>query len=284
MHYETLYDWIPRFSILIPTWNNLDYLRLCVKSIQNNSVFPDHEILIFVNEGTDGTLEWVKSNRLKHLYSLQNVGIARAVNQLASIATAPFIVYFNDDMYALPGWDWELAQWIHSFDHDRFVLSATMIEPIDTGNPCVIVKDFGRNVENFDDQGLIRNFRNLRRPHWQGAMWPPLLMPRTLWFEIGGFSIEYPGGFYTDPDLMAKAYAVGVRDFIGVGSALVYHFMQKTTSKQENHRKLIKKAKKLFKSKWGMKPSIFKQKVLNLGDPLLALPKRQILKLISHNT
>ena len=283
MPYDTLYDWIPRFSILIPTWNNLDYLKLCVKSIRENSIFPDHEILVFVNEGNDGTLEWVQKEKIRYLHSLENVGIARAVNQLAEISTSPFIVYFNDDMYALPGWDFELAQWIHSFDHDRFVLSATMIEPVNTGNLCVVVKDYGTDINTFRETALLSEYKELCRPHWQGAMWPPLLMPRSLWFEIGGFSIEYPGGFYTDPDLMAKAYYCGVRDFIGVGTSLVYHFMQKTTSKHSEYKKLLKSAKQIFRAKWGMKASTFKKRILRLGEPLLSIPRVQIMTLIDHS-
>ena len=42
------------FSIIIPTFNNLDYLKLCIKSIKKNSKF-DHEIIVFINEGIDGT-------------------------------------------------------------------------------------------------------------------------------------------------------------------------------------------------------------------------------------
>ena len=47
------------FSILIPTWNNLKFLQLCVESIRKNSTY-EHEILIHINDGSDGTLEWVK--------------------------------------------------------------------------------------------------------------------------------------------------------------------------------------------------------------------------------
>ena len=43
------------FSIIIPTFNNLEYLKLCLKSIQKNSKF-DHEIIVHINEGNDGTL------------------------------------------------------------------------------------------------------------------------------------------------------------------------------------------------------------------------------------
>ena len=45
-----------RFSILIPTWNNLEFLKICIGSIRRNSTF-DHQIIIHVNDGSDGTLE-----------------------------------------------------------------------------------------------------------------------------------------------------------------------------------------------------------------------------------
>ena len=48
-------------SIVIPTYNNLDYLKLCLKSLKKNSSF-NHEIIIHINEGSDGTLEFVKNS------------------------------------------------------------------------------------------------------------------------------------------------------------------------------------------------------------------------------
>jgi hypothetical protein len=45
------------FTILIPSWNNLPYLRLCIGSIRRNSRFP-HQVIVHVNEGSDGTLDW----------------------------------------------------------------------------------------------------------------------------------------------------------------------------------------------------------------------------------
>ena len=43
------------FSI-IPTFNNLDYLKLCLDSIKKNSEY-NHEIIVHVNDGSDGTLD-----------------------------------------------------------------------------------------------------------------------------------------------------------------------------------------------------------------------------------
>ena len=44
------------FTIIIPTWNNLKYLELCVNSIRKNSAYF-HQIIVAINEGTDGTLQ-----------------------------------------------------------------------------------------------------------------------------------------------------------------------------------------------------------------------------------
>ena len=51
------------FSILIPTWNNLSFLKLCVESIRENSSL-EHQIIVHINDGSDGTLEWVKAEGL----------------------------------------------------------------------------------------------------------------------------------------------------------------------------------------------------------------------------
>lgn len=64
----------------------------------------------------------------------------------------------NDDMYALPRWDEILADEISKVPGDCFMLSSTMIEPYDTGNACVIVADYGRFAENFNEKKLLEEF------------------------------------------------------------------------------------------------------------------------------
>ena len=55
-----------QFSILIPTFNNLNYLKLAIKSIKENSKYK-HEIILHVNDGSDGTLEYAKKEQLIYL-------------------------------------------------------------------------------------------------------------------------------------------------------------------------------------------------------------------------
>ena len=38
------------FSILLPTLNNLNYLKICIDSLKNSKF--NHQIIVHVNEGT----------------------------------------------------------------------------------------------------------------------------------------------------------------------------------------------------------------------------------------
>jgi glycosyltransferase involved in cell wall biosynthesis len=257
-----------RFSIVIPTWNNLPYLRLCVESLLKNSGFP-HEIIIHVNDGTDGTLEWVKGQGLSFTRTTQNAGICLGVNAAAALARTDYLVYLNDDMYVLPHWDTALVATIDRIGHPRFSLSGTLIEPRATGNPCVLAPcDFGDSIETFREAELLQ--ATFSKPDWQGSLWPPTLMPVFYWRLVGGYSTELSPGLYSDPDLMAKLYQAGVRHFQGVGTSLVYHFQAKSTN-----RVVKNPGRRQFAAKWGLSSRRFTQHVLRRGEPFTGqLPDR----------
>ena len=91
------------FSILIPTWNNLPYLQCCIRSIRKHSAFP-HQIIVHINEGTDGTLDWIKAQPdVDYTYSSQNIGVCFALNAARALVQTDYIVYLNDDMYVPAG-------------------------------------------------------------------------------------------------------------------------------------------------------------------------------------
>ena len=50
------------FSILIPTFNNLEYLKFCIRSIKKNSKYTN-QIIPHVNIGNDGTIEYLNKEK-----------------------------------------------------------------------------------------------------------------------------------------------------------------------------------------------------------------------------
>ena len=69
------------FSIIIPTFNNIEYLKLCLESIKKSRY--NHEIIIHVNEGNDGTLDFLRNKNFKFSYSQKNEGVCIAFNEAA---------------------------------------------------------------------------------------------------------------------------------------------------------------------------------------------------------
>jgi glycosyltransferase involved in cell wall biosynthesis len=269
---------LKKFSILIPTWNNLAYLELCIKSIQQHSSF-NHELIILINEGNDGTVDWVKNQPdLTYIHYTENMGICHTLNAGAAMATTDYILYLNDDMYVLPEWDVALAEEVENIGHTRFFLSATMIEPTNTGNACVVVKDFGNNLENFKKEELLKSFSNLEKQDWAGATWPPNLLHIDSWKAVGGMSIEFSPGMYSDPDLSMKLWQHGIRYFKGVGKSKVYHFGTKSTGRVKQN-----KGRETFIKKWGITPGDFTKYYLRRGSrfkgPLPEVKNKAWLKL-----
>ena len=161
-----------RFSIIIPTWNNLKYLTLCINSIKKNSTYH-HDLNIHLNQASDGSLNFVKSLGIKYSYSEKNIGLCSAVNKASKLANTDYILYSHDDMYFLPGWDVFLEEEINKINTNMYYLSGTTIGPLGcglNGNKSVNqlnqdeIKNFdfncGKNIDEFDEEKLLKNYKN----------------------------------------------------------------------------------------------------------------------------
>ncbi|MCF0200927.1 MAG: glycosyltransferase family 2 protein [Bacteroidales bacterium] len=253
-----------RFSILIPSWNNLPYLKLCVESIQKNSAY-DHQILIHINGGgTDGTLEWVKEKGLEYTISEENIGVCWSLNLLRTKVKTDYICFVNDDMYLLPGWDVELSKVIEGQKDNMFFFSCTSIQP---NLPCQeagsgVLANYGDSVETFDEARLLDEYETLALPDWNGATMPPNVVHRDVWDYVGGYSIEFSPGMASDLDFTAKLMYSGVKEFRGLGKSLVYHFEQKSTARIRKNDGNFQ-----FLLKWGTSISTMRKYVERRGTP-----------------
>ena len=239
-------------SIVIPTYNNFNYLKLCLKSLKKNS-FYNHEIIIHINDGSDGTLNFVKDNSLKHTISDNNIGLCSSINKAAKLVSNQYILYSHDDMYFCPDWDKVLLNEVKSLSHDNFYLSGTMIEP----NSGHIIYNFGIDFDTFKEEELLSNYKNINFYDHQGTHFAPHLVSKKLWDKVGGFSEEFNPGIGSDPDFSMKLWREGVRIFKGLNDFKVYHFGSITTRKKKNF--IQNKGDKTFLKKWGFSIKFFKK-------------------------
>lgn len=259
------------FSIIIPSWNNLDLLKICIASLKKNSRYT-HQIIVHLNEGADGSKAWIEAQGLDFTYSTENIGICYAMNLARSLATTDLLVYFNDDMYACPDWDFWLYEEVKKQTSSYYFLSVTMIEPRETGNSCVIAPfDFGSGPHDFNEAALLEKFHLMPKGDWHGATWPPSVVPTMLWDLVGGYSTELSPGMYSDPDFSMKLWELGVRQFKGVGKSRVYHFMSKSTGKLKHHKAKKVNGAQLFLHKWGISANVFTRFYLRRGEPWVGI-------------
>ena len=264
------------FSIIIPTFNNIQYLKKCIESIRNNSTY-NHEIIPHVNEGSDGTIDYLKENNIKYTFTNYNSGICKGMNMAAKKANTEFILYAHDDFYFCPKWDLVLKSELDKIKHKNFYLSGTMV------NNGQITLDCGSNLETFNEKKLLSEISNANYYDFQGSTWAPHLIHKETWDKVGGFSEEFFPGTGSDPDLNMKLWKEGVRIFKGINDFKVYHFGSIVTRKYKNHPTIKtesgSRGAKIFLLKWGITIKFFKKFILNsdteyLGE--LKNPKKNI--------
>ena len=247
------------FSIIIPTLNNLSYLKLCIKSIQKNSKY-NHEIIPHVNIGTDGTLEYLKRNNIKFTYTKENSGICKGMNLAAKESNNDYILYAHDDFYFCPNWDDILKKEIDKIGHNLFYLSGTMM------NKGQIDFNCGDTFEDFDEKKFLSNYKSYNFYDFQVSTWAPHLIHKDIWNKVNGFSEEFYPGTGSDPDLNMKLWKLGVRIFKGINDFKVYHFGSIVTRKYKDDAKIItesgSKGGKIFLLKWGITIKFFKKFIM----------------------
>ena len=258
------------FSIIVPTFNNLDYLKLCLESIKKNSAF-NHEIIIHINEGKDGTKSFLEKKNYKFSYSEKNSGVCVAFNEAVKKANKKYIVLAHDDMYFCPNWDKVFQSELMKLpENSDFFLSGTMVQPFES----YINLNCGDTIDNFDEKKLLSELPKIKFDDFQGTHWQPSLIPLKTWDKVSGFSEEFSPGLGSDPDFNMKLWKIGVRLFKGLGKCRVYHF-----SSLSLRKKAWNNGARTFLLKWGISIKFFKKYYLRsdqVFEDSLSEPKKSL--------
>tara|TARA_A100001011_G_scaffold351476_1_gene391601 strand:+ start:943 stop:1791 length:849 start_codon:yes stop_codon:yes gene_type:complete len=244
-------------SIVVPTYNNFKYLKLFCKSLKENSNY-NHQIIFHINNGSDGTLEFIKKNNFSYTISENNIGLCSSINKASVLVKNNFILYAHDDMYFCKNWDLILEKSINDEKNNLFYLSGTNVSHKDG----LLNYDCGDSPENFDHRKFDKFCNDDKSLDLQGSHWAPHVFHKDLWNKIGGFSTEFDPGDASDPDICMKLWIEGVRTFKCISKFKVYHFGSVTTRKKNIN---INNGTKKFILKYGFNPRFFRKYYLR-GD------------------
>ena len=123
-----------QITTCISSNNNLEYLKLAVKSVRQNAHFKDMSIIVYAENCNDGTDEWLATNPYNIEYYIEKndteKGIGGGMDFCVNKAQTEFINIIHSDMWIAPNQDIELLKLYDGIDKNtRLIASSFRIQP-----------------------------------------------------------------------------------------------------------------------------------------------------------
>ena len=215
-------------SFILPSRNNLKYLKQAYRSIRKNSEHQ-HEICIASDASTDGTVEWVQEimKEDKNVKLHINEGPERLGHTILydtliyDYATHDRVMIFHADMYLCPKADEEIDKYLEPGK----VVSLTRIEPpLHPDGPEKILVDFGIEPEEFDEEGLldwVKGWGESKEKVTDGIFAPWCIMKEDF-LKVNGHDPLFAPQSKEDSDIFNRFMLAGY-EFIQTWEGYVYH-------------------------------------------------------------
>jgi len=222
-----------KISIIQPSRNNLKYLKWSYNSIRKNQ--DNHEVEICVADDfsdKDGTWEWCQEMMEKdpHFKAIKNEGPNRLGHTILydrlvnEVATHDICMIYHADMYLCPG----ALDSIEQHLKEKTIVSLTRIEPpLHPDGPEKVLKDFGIEPEEFDEEGLIDELSKFKvGTYYENKTTEGIFAPWAFWKkdfqEIGGHDPIFAPQSKEDTDIFNRFHLNGIK-FVQTWEGFVYH-------------------------------------------------------------
>jgi GT2 family glycosyltransferase len=238
--------------IIIPTYNNLECLRLCLDSIWTKTFYLNYEVCVVDNGSKADTFDYLsmaelQETRLRVIHNKENFGFARACNiGIEAAGQCEYIVLLNDDTIVTRGW---LTRLIRHLDDSDIKL----VGPVTNwaGNEARI------RVDYYDSESLEKFSGEYCQAHEGRFFDIPMLamycilMRRSLVDEIGILDERFGIGMFEDDDFSRRVLNSGGR-IICAEDVFIHHWgrgAMKKIGRKEFNRLFIENRKK-YEQKW----------------------------------
>ncbi len=241
----------PLTSIIILTWNAIDYTRKCVESIQANTTLP-HELIFVDNNSSDDTLDYLQelvdvNDNYSLISNSENCGFAAGNNQGMKIARGDYIFLLNNDVLVAEGWLERMLACAESDEAIGLVGPLTnrisglqMIADVPYSDPAE-AEEYARRIAQAQD----RKYTPRRR-----IAGFAMLIKRTLYDKIGGLDEDFGSGNFEDDDYCLRATEAGFKIMVAE-DAFIHHFGSATFEyNRVDYDAAMDGNRQLFSAKW----------------------------------
>jgi GT2 family glycosyltransferase len=238
-------------TIVIPTWNGLEYTKRCLESLRSRTDHPAYEVVVVDNGSTDGTVEFLRSQDwIEPILNSANLGFARANNAaLRQLKPGHDAVLLNNDTeISQPDWLSRLQESAYASEDigiagcrlvggDGLLRHAGAYMPVDT----LWGQQIGGNERDVNQYSDDRDV--------ESVIFACAYIKRKVIDEVGLLDEDY-FCYFEDTDYCRRARAQGFRVVCSGGCTVIHHENVSTQANGIEHKPLFLRGQKVFRSKW----------------------------------
>ena len=238
-------------SIIILTYNKLEYTKSCIESIRKYTDRDSYELIVVDNHSTDGTVEWLQQQADIHaIYNSENLGFPKGCNQGMTIAVGDNILLLNNDVIVTYNWLNKLRNCLYSCEDIGAVGAVT--------NNCSNYQMIPVSYPSLEEMHKFAYEYNLsQREQWEERLKLVgfcLLIKREVVDKIGCLDEMFTPGNFEDDDYSVRIRRAGYRLML-CRDTFIHHFGGASfRADQKEYASLLVENCKKFESKWGYDP------------------------------
>lgn len=250
-------------SIVIATYNKLEYTKQCIESIRAYTSPDSYEIIVVDNHSSDDTIEWLKGQTdIKLICNQENMGFPKACNQGIEIATGNNILLLNNDTIVTPGWLDNLTSCLYS--------SSTIGAVGPVTNSCSNLQQIPVSYNSIDSMIDFATQYNQSNPQrWEERLrliGYCMLIKKHVVDEIGLLDERFTPGNCEDDDYSHRLRLAGYRLMV-CSDTFIHHFGSTSFKDNANeYGNLIRTNRQKYFAKWGYDPFVGFTKWTHLVD------------------
>lgn len=211
-------------TLVIPSYNNVEYLKLCYASIRKSS--QNVKLIIFNDGSTDDTatfLATIDDANTTVITTPNRIGHTVLYDEGFRMATTEYIGILHADMVVAPNFFDKL---LPRLERNKIISARCVEPPLHPEGAEKIVKNFGMTDTDFNYDAFAA-FVVEQPETTMPALFAPWFIHKDDYFEkVGGHDLQFAPYGYEDSDLFVRMIKAGFEP-TQYGDMLVYHFTQR---------------------------------------------------------
>lgn len=259
--------------------NNLPYLKLIIESIRKYAYWKDAPFVVFSENSTDGSDEWLNENHekynlttiIEHNDDAHTAGIGFGMNRTAELANTEYVMFLHADMFASKNFDFECLKIFDKYPNDKLWVNPQRFQPNcfkENHRPGTLFFDydvFGYKHDDFQEDYFIQYAEEFSKTNpdievTKGEGVSGLLRTKDF-LDIGGCDKQYVA-YYDDADIFLRCRLAGYK-FVITTNSVIWHFGSRSDKsnfptdnivRSERSKNYEMNSAKKFYNKWGFLP------------------------------